>query len=129
MVFRRPTIICWSDASELGIGGYTNTGIAWRYKLPPHLVGVFTLNLLEFIASEITIELALASAPPGACIMGLADSTCTVGWLYKSSFDEETHSVHCHVARRLGRVVIRQRLPVLPTCGGQRKCCRRLPVS
>jgi len=106
VVFRRPDIIVWSDASELGIGGYSNSGIGWRFKLPPHLVGVFTLNLLEFIAAVITIELVLDHAPPGTCILGLADSTCTVGWLYKSSFDVETHSVHCDVSRRCGRGVL-----------------------
>jgi hypothetical protein len=38
LVFRKPTMVLRSDASEFGIGGYNlTTGKAWRYKLPVSL--------------------------------------------------------------------------------------------
>ena len=48
-----------SDACEHGIGGYTSDGYFWRLELPDHLIGVFSLNLLEFIASVFTVILVV----------------------------------------------------------------------
>ena len=56
ITFTEPSIICYSDACEHGMGGYVVNGPAWRFKLPDHLIGVFTLNLLEFIASFLIIH-------------------------------------------------------------------------
>ena len=53
------TAMCCSDVCELGIGGYTKHGLSWRYKLPTDLIGVFSLNALQFIAAVITIWLHL----------------------------------------------------------------------
>jgi hypothetical protein len=56
LVFRKPTIILRSDASEFGIGGYNIiTGKAWRFKLPSICRLRAPLNSLEFIACVITI--------------------------------------------------------------------------
>ena len=44
-IFRKPNIITYSDASEVGIGGYSpHTGIAWRYDFTPEEQQFFTLN-------------------------------------------------------------------------------------
>ena len=32
---------------------------AWRFELPSELIGVFSINLLEFIAASLTIQLAV----------------------------------------------------------------------
>lgn len=45
-------IICWSDASEHGLGGYTSTGLAFSYAIPKHLQGLLHINLLEFLAAH-----------------------------------------------------------------------------
>jgi hypothetical protein len=51
IVFRKPSIIYRSDASEFGIGGYNvTTGMAWRYEINTKLRLHTTLNSLEFIA-------------------------------------------------------------------------------
>ena len=57
--FTSPTDISKSDACEFGLGGYSNCGLAWRYKLPSDLIGVFTINLLEFVAVIITIYMII----------------------------------------------------------------------
>mmetsp|Transcript_34920 Transcript_34920/g.104159 ORF Transcript_34920/g.104159 Transcript_34920/m.104159 type:complete len:262 (+) Transcript_34920:466-1251(+) len=59
ILFRCPTIIFWTDASKHGIGGCNNRGLAWHRRIPNWMLGSFTLNCLNFIASEITIELSL----------------------------------------------------------------------
>ena len=59
VTFTNPSVICFSDACEHGMGGYIKNGPAWRFKIPKHLVGVFSINLLEFIAAFLTIEFAI----------------------------------------------------------------------
>ena len=59
ITFTKFTITIYSDACEYGIGGYIVNGPAWRYEIPPHLQGLFTINLLEFIASKLTIQFAI----------------------------------------------------------------------
>jgi len=52
-------VICISDASEFTLGGFSaigDHGFAWRFELPPDLQGIFTLNLLEFIAAYWTMK-------------------------------------------------------------------------
>jgi hypothetical protein len=56
IVYRKPTEIYRSDASEFGIGGYTIvSGEAWRFELPVDCRLRTSLNSLEFIACLITI--------------------------------------------------------------------------
>ena len=52
-------ITCWSDACETELGGYTSSGQAFSFKIPPHSQGIFHINLLEFLAAKHTISLAL----------------------------------------------------------------------
>ena len=47
----KPHFTIWTDASEWGIGGYDSLGTYWRYELPHDLRGIFSINLLEFIAA------------------------------------------------------------------------------
>ena len=59
ITFTIMTITCYSDSCEYGIGGYIVNGPAWRFELPSELIGVFSINLLEFIAASLTIQLAV----------------------------------------------------------------------
>ena len=34
IVFVKPSVTLWSDACEYGIGGYSENGLAWRWKIP-----------------------------------------------------------------------------------------------
>ena len=36
------------------MGGFTSELIAWRWKIPTHLLGKLSVNLLEFIAAIVT---------------------------------------------------------------------------
>jgi hypothetical protein len=85
LVFRKPTIILRSDASEFGIGGYNIiTGKAWRYKLPSSCRLRTSLNSLEFIACVITIwiEHLNQQIEEESCILSQTDSSSATGWLH-----------------------------------------------
>ena len=62
--------------------------------------GKFSINLLELIASAITIELILWNSHKREKIPAFTDSTSALGWLYKASFSE-TIPIHDKVTRWL----------------------------
>eukprot|EP00957_Ditylum_brightwellii_P181588 13831854-Ditylum_brightwellii.AAC.1 len=97
MVFCATDIPVWSDASLRGIGGYSSNGNAWCWQLPAELVGVFTLNCLKFIVADISLNWALSCPPKDSYYVGITDSSSVVGWLYKSSFHENTHPEHLEI--------------------------------
>ena len=102
LCYRQPDVTCWSDACLTGIGGYDSTGHAWRWEIPFECRGRLTLNGLEYLASIITIHLFLSSTNLHfPCILSLLDNTSAIGWLYKSSFDTDSHSIHSTLARHL----------------------------
>jgi hypothetical protein len=109
LTFRSPDVLCWSDACLTGMGGYSSTGLAWRWEIPLHLRGYLTLNTLEYAASIITIQMYLSSIPDSAfypCLLSLLDSTSAIGWLHKSSFDEATHSIQASMSRYLAKLMM-----------------------
>lgn len=56
LVFRKPSMIYHSDASEFGLGGYNIiTGIGWHFELPEDCRLRTSLNSLEFLACTISI--------------------------------------------------------------------------
>ena len=73
------TIVCWSDACEHGFEGYTNEGLAWRWAIPKIHYNKFSIYLLEFLASSITIQLALRSKPKCERILAFTDSSNALG--------------------------------------------------
>ena len=87
------------------MGGFNWNGLAWRYKLPPHLWGLLSINLLEFIAAVITIELTLRNSNVAQRILSFTDSSSALGWLHKSSFSR-SQPVHDKVARYLATVLM-----------------------
>ncbi len=90
IVYRRPTHVYRSDLCPAGLGGYSDSGFAWRYYLPPHLQFCATNNLLEHLAAIITpwIDIIFGRLQLGNCALSMTDSTTSEGWLRKTNFSE-----------------------------------------
>ena len=103
IVFRKPTLITYSDSSEIGIGGYSPfTGVAWRYKFTEAEQQAFTLNCKEYIASAVDLAIQSRHDPNVCefpCYLNRSDSTSVVGWMRKSNHDEDEAPIHNEIAR------------------------------
>ena len=103
IIFRKATLVSFSDASETGIGGFSpHTGIAWRCKFSKDEQQAFALNLKEHIASAVDSAAQAAndtSECPHPCHLNVTDSTTTMGWLRKSNFEEEERPIHQEISR------------------------------
>jgi hypothetical protein len=93
LVARWPTRIVRVDACPQGIGGYgLQSGVAWRLRLEPDLIGRGSLNSLVFLAAlvGVWVEHELGS-PVGEddVLLRQGDSSSATGWLAKSSFGDE----------------------------------------
>ena len=102
--FTEPSITCYSDACEYGMGGYIVGGPAWRFSITDKLLGYFSINLLEFLAAVLTIESAIKwkndkNYPHR--ILSFTDNSSTLNWLFRANFDPSSHEAHDHVARSL----------------------------
>lgn len=96
IVYRKPTHLYRSDASEFGMGGYNIlAGKAWRFELPVDCRLRTCLNSLEFMALTITIWLDILtdSLDPESCILSQTDSSSAAGWLHKSNYTDDTNSI------------------------------------
>jgi hypothetical protein len=89
LVFRLPNRVYRSDSCPHGLGGYSDQGFAWRYYLPPELRFRASNNLLEHIASIITvwIDILAGRTKPEDCVLSQTDSSTSEGWAHKSNFD------------------------------------------
>lgn len=105
IVFRKPTSIVLTDASELGIGGYClQSNRLWRLKFTPEEARAFSLNMKEYLGAAIGAWLALeddASTCP--CILSLSDSSSTVSWLHSSNHNPNSSPCHNELARMHAR--------------------------
>ena len=99
--FMEPTDICITDACEHGLGGFHMGGLVWRWQIPPDLQGIFSINLLEFLASVINIWMIGISCGTERKILNYTDSSSTLGWLFKSCFNPVEFPIHDTVARKL----------------------------
>ena len=99
-----------TDASELGLGGFnTSTGLAWRFEIPLWMRKTMHINLLEFIACTIGIWLEVIENKHQnkfLKILALTDNSSAVGWLYKASFNPNTHYGHDVIARKLATTLL-----------------------
>jgi hypothetical protein len=113
IVYRKPTKIYRSDASEFGLGGYNITsGEAWRFEIPIDCRLRTSLNSLEFIACMITIWVDILNNKiiQEDCILSQTDSTTANGWLRKSNFSESDDEVaQLTTARQLAKLVMNSR--------------------
>ena len=105
-VFVKTSVTLWSDACECGIRGYSNNGIAWQCRITPAWHGKLTLNLLEFLASSVTIYMNILQMGHGSHILAFTDSSSTLGWMHKASFDPVNTESHYDVACWLGWTII-----------------------
>ena len=87
IVFVKPSVTLWSDSYEYGIEGYSENGLAWRWKIPDTWHGKLTLNLLEFLASVVTIYMTILQLGQGSHILAFTDSSSALGWMHKAYFD------------------------------------------
>lgn len=104
ITFTHPTLVAFSDACDHGFGGFVLGGEGWRYELPPDLIRIFHINLLEFIAQVLTIEFALLHSkfqPTPHRILGFTDSSSALGWLFCSTFDPISQPLHNNIACEL----------------------------
>ena len=106
LTFRQPTHTYGSDACEHGIGGYNMKGKAWRLELPQEMIGKLTINLLEYVAAVITIDLTIRDADSPQKLLAYTDSSSALGWLHSTSFSE-SRPAHEEVSRRLARTTMR----------------------
>ncbi len=97
ITYRRPSIICWSDACPIGLGGYNHNGLAWQFEIPQkYRIRVQDKNnTLEFIASLITVWLTIHHGlqEKYTCFLALGDNTSAVGWLHKANVDA-SNTIH-----------------------------------
>jgi len=101
IISREVTSKSLSDSCEMGIGGYGyNSGVAWRYQLPPLEQVSFDINQKEYLASAINQMIQLQyDNSPFPCSNDLTDNTSTAAWMYKSNFDPCSHPINNEIAR------------------------------
>ena len=89
LAYRLPDRVYRSDSCPHGLGGYSDEGFAWRYYLPPDLRFRASNNLLEHIASIITVWIDVLNGRlhKDDCILSMTDSSTSEGWARKSNFD------------------------------------------
>ena len=80
--------IYYSDSCPAGLGGYSDQGNVWRFKLPDNLQFHALNNLLEFLAAIITpwIDIIKGRLKPGDFSLSMTDSATAEGWMRKSNF-------------------------------------------
>ncbi len=90
VAFRRPTHVYRLDSCSFGLRGYSDEGLAWRFKIPEDLHFWASNNLLECIASIISpwVNMLAGHLKQGDCALLMMDSSTSVGWLRKTNFQE-----------------------------------------
>ena len=113
--------VCISDASEHAVGGYFfigDTAYAWRFELPPKWRGLFTLNLLEFIAAYYTLHkliwLIRAVSNLNFRVFALTDSTNALSWQHRNNFNPHLQPAHDIVSRAFARTLLHNKVSVTP---------------
>ena len=113
----QPSTITYSDACEWGLGGFTSQGNAWRYLIPTHLQHRASINLLEFMAAIITIQLSLDHDTPTTIhphILAFTDNSSALGWMYHSTFDPVKYPNHDATARYLANLLLENNASLHP---------------
>jgi hypothetical protein len=90
LAFRSPNRIYYLDSCSAGLGGYSNQGQAWQFRVPEEYLFRALNNLLKFLAAIITplINVIEGRLNAGDCTLSMMDSTMAEGWMQKSNFVE-----------------------------------------
>ncbi len=109
-----PTRIVRVDAFPHGIWGCgLQSGVAWRYRLEPDLIGCGTLNCLEFLAALVGVwvehQLGGDFTTDEVLLLCQGDSSSALGWPSKSSFGDEG-PLHLAIARSLASYLIKHEI-------------------
>ncbi len=88
LAFLLPDCIYYSDSCPAGLGGYSNQGHGWHFKVPDDLQFRASNKLLEFLATIITpwTNIIGGRLSPGDCALSMIDSITMEGWMKKSNF-------------------------------------------
>ncbi len=76
------------------------------WKIPLHLRGKVSINLLEFISIVVTIQLSLKNKGKNEKVITFTDNFSALGWLHKASFHPAEKSKHDQVARYFAKCMI-----------------------
>ena len=113
LTFRIPNAQSKVDACPYGLGGFSKSGRAWRWKIPSKLVGRAHINLLEFIACLVAIWLDILEGRTKTldCILVMGDSTTAIGWLHKTQvkkpdMDECDFQARTKIARKIANLML-----------------------
>jgi hypothetical protein len=110
ITYRRPSIICWSDACPKGMGGYNHNGLAWRWEIPQKYQRRVQNknNLLEFLASLFTVWQSIKSGINHShpCFLAFGDNSSAIGWLHKANVDAENNYPLHAAARKYAQILM-----------------------
>lgn len=97
LVYQLPSIVYRSDSCPHGLGGYSSNGRAWRWYIPEELLYRATNNLLEHIATIITVWIDIIEGTLQAedCILSMTDSSTSEGWHKKTNFKTDPADADC----------------------------------
>jgi hypothetical protein len=78
------------DSCPFGLGGYSDTGFAWHFKIPKDLHYWASNNLLEYVLSFFSprADMLVGHFKCSDCALSMTDCSTSVGWLCKTSFQE-----------------------------------------
>jgi hypothetical protein len=88
LAFQSPNRVYYSDSCPAGLGGYSDQGHAWRFKVLDNLQFRALNYLLKFLAAIITpwTNISNRRLSPKDCAFFMTDSTTAEGWMKKSNF-------------------------------------------
>jgi hypothetical protein len=110
ITYRRPSILCWSDACPKGMRGYNHEGLAWRWEIPQKYQKRVQNknNTLEFLASLLTVWFTIRSGVRHhhPCFLALGDNSSATGWLHKANVDADDNKPLHLAARKYAQILM-----------------------
>jgi hypothetical protein len=78
------------DSCPFGLGGYSNKGFEWRFKIPEDLLFWASNNLFEYMAFIILpwVDMLSGHLKRGDCTLLMTDSSTSAEWLRKTNFQD-----------------------------------------
>ena len=84
--------------SKNGTRGYNDKYMVWFWIIHPKLHVVIMLELLELLSLEASIYMTIQKLGQVSHILAFMDSSSSLGWIYKSSFNPVKEELHDTVA-------------------------------